>query len=749
MFDKVGHVLTKGLSMPHLFLHVPLAIFLRVICFIAFCGVSNIAANAQMSPLNNELTANEKRYLELHPSIKVQAEESWPPFNFIDKGQVSGFSNDLIRLVAEKVGLKVEFVVGYQWSEYLKKLKNKEIDVISNIKITPDREKYISFTRYHSITPVDGLLTREGEEFSTDFSNVRSMAVVEGFAYQELINKKFPSIDLMLTKDTKQSVEELLAGNVDAVLDSYDVINFYIETSFMRGLKNTPLHHNKLLNHLPQFMGVHKDNSILCSILDKGLLAIKKTELDELRSKWSLLRDFDVGHGIQNKASGFSSRQYKYLEQHGAVKMCVDPNWLPIEAIHKGKYIGIGGEFVELFRKRLNHPIILVETKSWAETLHAIQVGRCDFIPLISKTPQREDFLSFSFPYLEFPMVLVTHRDNPSYKLEQVLHKSLGVIKGSPYKETFDRLYPEADLREYNSMQAGLEAVNEGEIYGFIDALPVIAKQIQYYYPEMKLVDKFEHAYSLSLAVSHNNQVLLDIFNRVIASISLQQQQQILNHWLPVIYEKQSDVFTYWLAIVLISLLGACLMLLLYCTKKSRLALEKVTSKLESIAMRDYLTGLPNQNYFKEQLKREWVRNQRTEESISLLLIDIDDFKYFNEQYGRAAGDDCIVEISRRLQNVIKRPADLLARYQGEEFIIILPDTDQKGVKTITAEIFYTINGWAKEFRGSPTGNTITVSIGAACMSPVGKSPEMELYRRAERALYKAQDKGFNQMVIY
>ena len=735
--------------MPHLFLHVSLTTCLRVICFIAFCGVSNIVASAQTSPLNSEFTANEKRYLQLHPSIKVQAEQAWPPFNFIDRGQVSGFSNDLIRLVAEKVGLKVEFVVGYQWSEYLTKLKNKEIDVISNIKITSEREQYISFTHYHSITPVDGLLTREGEEFSTDFSDVRSMAVVEGFAYQELIQAHFPNIDLILTKDTKESVDQLLAGNVDAVLDSYDVINFYIETSFTRGLKNTPLHNNKLLNHLPLFMGVHKDNAILCSILDKGLLAIKKTELDELRSKWSLLRDFDIGYSVQNKPSSFSSRQYKYLEQHGAIKMCVDPNWLPIGAIHKGKYIGIGGEFVELFRHRLNHPIILIETKSWAETLHAIQVGRCDFIPLISKTPQREDFLSFSFPYLEFPMVLVTHRDNPSYKLEQVLHKSLGVIKGSSYKETFDRLYPEADLREYNSMQAGLDAVNDGEIYGFIDALPVIAKQIQHYYPEIKLVDKFEHAYSLSLAVGHNNQILLDIFNRVIASISLQQQQQILNRWLPVIYEKQSDVFTYWLVIVLISLLGACLTLLLYYTKRSRLALEKVTLKLESIAMRDYLTGLPNQSYFKEQLKREWVRNQRSEESISLLLIDIDDFKYYNDQYGRVAGDECIVEISRRLQNIIKRPADLLARYQSEEFVILLPDTDQRGVKVLTAEIFYMINGWAKEFKGSPTGNIITVSIGAVCMSSAGRCSEMEFYRRAEQALYKAQDKGFNQMVIY
>lgn len=736
--------------MAQVFSNLLLTIYFRL-CFFAiiFCVNSVISQPVFAS---TELSHKEILYIQQHPLIKVHAEQAWRPFNFIENNKASGYSNDLIRLVAEKVGLEVEFITGYQWDEYLVQLENKQIDVISNMKITPERQQYAIFTRYHSITAIDGLLTREGESFASDFSDIESMAVVKGFFYQELIERHYPHIRLTLTANTDDSIAELLAGNVDAVIDAYDVINFYLHRSLNDGVNNAPLHDHQIFNYLPQFMGVHKDNPTLRNILDKGLLAVNKRELDNLHKKWSLLKPIGLSKNnssFQDKMPILTKSERQYLTQHGPITMCVDPDWLPIEAIEKGKYIGIGADFVALFGKRLSNPIVLLETQSWLETLNAIKEGNCDFIPIISKTPKRQETMSFTAPYLDFPLVLATHQDNQVYKLQQVLHKPLGIVKGYSYKEVFDNLYPEGNLQEYNSIAEGLDAVNRGEIYGFIDSLPVMAKQIQALYPEIKVVDKFEHKYLLSLAVAKNDPILLAIFSKVVASISLQQQQQILNRWLPVIYEKNKSVSGYWIAIALVSVLVLCLLLRLYCSKKYNQELKEMKLKLEAIAMRDCLTGLPNQYYFKEQLKKEWVRGRRSKEKISLLLVDIDNFKTFNQLYGRLSGDTCLVELSRRLQSIVKRPADLLARFHGEEFSIILPDTDEEGLKAIAAEIFYMLNAWGLKFKEAPTGEILSISIGASCMTSSGLFPEKELYRRAEQALYQAQDKGFNQMVIY
>ncbi|MDA7745799.1 transporter substrate-binding domain-containing protein [Psychromonas sp.] len=709
-------------------------------------------AIAQISPTSLELTEQEVLYIEQNPLIKVHVQQAWAPYNFIDNGKASGYSNDLISLVANKVGLDIEFIIGYQWVDYLGKLKNKDIDVISNMKITPTREQYAIFTQYYALTPLNGLLTLDNAEDSTDFNKLKSISVVEGTMYQERLESQYPSLNLVLTTDIETAIEQLKLGNVDAVLDAYEVINYYLQSSSIQGVRNTALNDDKAIINSPYFMAVHKDNIVLRNILNKGLLALNKSERNELSRKWSLLGSSKAlkHEDIELVKRPFlSERQREYLNLHGPMKMCVDPDWLPIEAIENGEYIGIGAEFLALFAKRIDKPVMLVETHTWVETLNAFRAGKCDFIPVISSTNKRLTYMAFSSPYLHFPLVLATHQDNKTYTLQQALHRPLGIVEGYGYKDRFDELYPDGNLIEYKSIEAGLKAVNSGEIYGFIESLPVMTKSIQEQYPEMKIVDKFEEQNAFSVAVAIDDPVLLDIFNRVIASITLQEQQYILNRWLPVIYEKNRDVSAYWMAIAVLAFLLVLLMLRLSNVKKLNIELEKIKSKYETIGMRDYLTGLPNQYYFQEQLSKEWIRGRRSGEQISLLIIDVDNFKLFNGVYGRAAGDECLIELAGRLQSIIKRPADSLSRFHGEEFMVILPNTDEDGLKAIAADIFYMMNSWGVEFKGAPVGEILSVSIGAVCMLPNGKYPETELSRRAEQALYQAQDKGFNQMVIY
>lgn len=721
-------------------------------CFTALCSVN--MAVAKSSIIKVKLTPEETAYLQQNPSIRVHAEKAWYPFNFISNGQVSGYSNDLIRLVAEKVGVEIEFVAGYQREDYLQKLKDKEIDVISNMEITPSREEYAVFTRYHPLKVLDGLLTHSSKNTVTDFNSIKSLAITENAYYRELIHKKYPHIDFKITTNVAESIEQLRLGNVDAVIDTFDTINFYLQISPIQEVKNTPLYDQAIRFSSPQFMGVRKDKIILRNILDKGLLAITRAELRSLNTKWSLLNSSLISeykNSFQDKRVIFSNRQRQYLEDHGPFRMCVNPNRSPIEMVVNGKYIGVAADFVKSFSKNINNDVVLVKTNSWAETLHFFEQGKCDFIPAINKTAARKNTLLFTFPYLRFPLGLVTHQNNFSQHLTAALKQRLGVVKGFSYIQKLQTLYPDINLKEYKSMDAAFEAMKGNEIYGVIDSLPILSKKIQKDSPEFKVVNKVEDVYTLSLAVAKNDLILLDIFNKLLASIDLQEQEYILNRWLPVLYEKNSHSsnFDSLMTVEFFSVLIFLLLSSLYFSKRANKKLGLMKLKLEALATHDFLTELPHREYFKQQLKKEWLRGQRSNEKISLIIIDIDNFKHFNEQYGRAMGDECLIELSRRLQVIAKRPADLLARWQGDEFIMLLPETDERGMKAIAVEILHMLNEWSFTFIGAPTGNTLSVSLGAACLFPTSAYSEEEITRRASKALYQAQDQGYNQMVVY
>lgn len=120
-------------------------IFYKLLIIIIYTNFL-LAENIKYNPMI-DLSTKELQWLNKHQKIKVHAEMNWEPFNYSENGQIMGYSNDLIRLLAKKIGLKIEFVQAQNWNSFIKMLKNKQIDVISNLVSTPNREKYAVFTK--------------------------------------------------------------------------------------------------------------------------------------------------------------------------------------------------------------------------------------------------------------------------------------------------------------------------------------------------------------------------------------------------------------------------------------------------------------------------------------------------------------------------------------------------------------------------------------------------------------------------
>ncbi len=175
-------------------------------------------------------------------------------------------------------------------------------------------------------------------------------------------------------------------------------------------------------------------------------------------------------------------------------------------------------------------------------------------------------------------------------------------------------------------------------------------------------------------------------------------------------------------------------------------ALKETNKILEGLARLDGLTQIPNRRIFDETLEHEWLRMKRSQLPISLLMIDIDFFKLYNDNYGHAQGDECLKQIAYTIDCCVRRSQDLAARYGGEEFCCILPDTDLKGAVTIADSILNTIRDCKIPHEFSNAANIVTVSIGCSCMIPDKKDGYSELLADADQLLYKSKESGRNKI---
>ncbi len=182
--------------------------------------------------------------------------------------------------------------------------------------------------------------------------------------------------------------------------------------------------------------------------------------------------------------------------------------------------------------------------------------------------------------------------------------------------------------------------------------------------------------------------------------------------------------------------------------KQAESSLRQANQELEHLAKTDALTKIANRRHFDQYLEQEWMRLRREQQPLSLLLIDVDYFKLYNDCYGHQAGDICLVAIAKMLSQIVHRSTDVVARYGGEEFAVILPATDRAGAIAVAQKIQTTINKLAISHEQSQVAKVITLSIGIACMIPSPDNGPDKLIQAADQAMYIAKQRGRNQYAI-
>lgn len=176
--------------------------------------------------------------------------------------------------------------------------------------------------------------------------------------------------------------------------------------------------------------------------------------------------------------------------------------------------------------------------------------------------------------------------------------------------------------------------------------------------------------------------------------------------------------------------------------------LEGANRELQLLSSLDGLTGIANRKHFDEILEKEWRRGLRDSKPVSLILMDIDYFKDYNDNYGHLAGDDCLKKVAKKIKDLLKRPGDVVARYGGEEFAIILPDTISEDAVKIAEDIRISIESLDISHSHSQVSNLITCSLGVASIYPKNYLSTNDLIEASDKALYQAKHNGRNRIEI-
>ena len=280
---------------------------------------------------------------------------------------------------------------------------------------------------------------------------------------------------------------------------------------------------------------------------------------------------------LENELS-LTEEEKNYLINKSNIKMCVNPDLMPLEKIENDVYLGISADYIKLLQEKIKTPIVLISTKSWNESLEKAKKRECDFIPLMMKNSESENYFDFTKSYMKIPLVVASKIDAPFIEnIEQINQQALAIVKDYGFAEILKAKYPNIKFVEVSSINDGLKLVEKGKVFGFVDTLSTLGYQIQNnYVGQLKISAKFNDSIELSIATRNDESVLNSIFSKAIDDIPSYVKQKVLNNWVNVNYQKEINYSA--INKILLSIIG---MILVFALIYRQYLLKKLNRRLE------------------------------------------------------------------------------------------------------------------------------------------------------------------------
>ncbi len=419
----------------------------------------------------------------------------------------------------------------------------------------------------------------------------------------------------------------------------------------------------------------------------------------------------------------------------------------PILYEENGEAKGIAADIAKALGERIGYSVE-IKAVNWDEAQDKVLLGQADALLHINPSRERDAIYDFSQALRCSEFSIFKQHDNRSiYSARDLKGKVVGVESGG---------YPFHMLK--NMEQVQLVIIDDWE-KGFgklgsqeIDAI-VADRWIGEYHlarsrvEGIEILEKpIESLYS-HIAVKKGNQQILDLINSGLEALYDDgTMADILNEWQGkkvVYFTEESLRRRIWL--ISSGVLVSVVLLSVISLRKFK-QLSRMNEELEQMTMLDPLTGLYNRRYFDVVLEKVWYENKQKMHQVSVIMIDIDKFKHYNDTYGHLAGDGCLKQVAKVIKHALNGPEDVIARFGGEEFVILLSNSSADQAMVIAEKIRDKIEKLCIKHKDAVT--KVTISLGIASSVPDKKQTPERLIKIADQALYQAKSEGRNRVVL-
>ena len=656
-------------------------------------------------------------YLQKSPLVFITKPDIRTPSQFLGKtimGNKDELKNSSLALFLSHFNINFSNTKFIPHNFKIDDFINGKVEIMSAFRSNQLYELDKRKIDYNIIDPADygfvmsavNLYTSKEEAFKNkDRTQKFIEATNRGWEYA--LKNKEEIIDILIKKYGVNKSKE-------ALLYERDVVNQVMMRDFYPIGKVSPELTQRLVKQL-SYSGMIEPNQKINHIFFENIV-------DKIPSDFSLTKS-----------------EKEYLNSKHSLKICIDPFWYPIEFMKDGKISGITSDLKRYFEEKIQINIDVVPTNNWNESLDFIKDKKCDIISSISPSYDRMSYLNFTKPILTLPIVVTTQKDKPFLRdISLLKNEKIAILKGHFIAEYIKDYFPYLKIVEVASMNEGLYLVEQGEVYGYIDNALVLSSTIQKEFSNsLKIGFRFDILDELSIGTRNDEPILNDIFSRLVDDLDETKKQEFLNNW--TIITEQVGWFSLKEIIFLVIFTTTIFGGLIFYQRK----LKILNKKLNELYLTDKLTGLYNRFKIDKELSSQKDNIDRNDSySCGLILIDIDYFKSINDTLGHLVGDCILKDISKLLKNNLRK-TDIIGRWGGEEFLIILPFTS----KDIAKKIAENLRALIEENNFSYKMNRkITISIGVTEFSK-SKSVEDTLLL-VDNLLYKAKENGRNRVEV-
>lgn len=710
----------------------------KILAFLFFMTVLT-TVSAEMF----DLTIAEKEFLKRHSVLRVGNELDWPPYDFAVDGQAKGLFVDYMEILAEFIGVEIQWVNGYTWPELLSLMEKGELDILPAVGYIPDRESYLLHSIPYSRAHMGWAnLKKDGNEIKLIDLHNQTFAFPQGWGGLDYILESYPDSREVIVSGPDQGFEAVMKGDASFYLDDFGSLAYQVLRKYPSDLFNIgaiPLVDETSTN---LHVGINKSISPLRDIINKAIALVPPEKHKEIQNKWlgwaPMIESLFIDYGA------LTIKERNWLDEHPKIRAHILTGVPPISFNNeKGEYSGIAADYVLELEKLLGIDIELVDQIDWSTSLKQIASGELDMITAIADTAERRDDMLFSTDYIVDPVGLYALTGRFAYRgMDDLYGYKIVSVRGYAVNAFLDRDLPGLDLVLTDSYEEAFKLLKRRKADIFVSDI----FSANYFlesgrFGGISFIGMTPYEYKVSMAVRSDWPIFRNILSKALTRLIAEKRQQIETRW----FFTEMEGYVNLEYLIFYFIIGALVFLILFVWLFFQNRLNK---QLHEQSTHDSLTGLRNLRELNEIYKDQTGRAERFNLNLVFLILDLDYFKLYNDTYGHVEGDELLKRFGALLKACFKRPDDFCFRLGGEEFgclFLIDGKTDpfSPGEKFRKALLE---KNWTH--KGNKVYEVVTVSGGMSVLEPGSNCSFENLYRSADEALYRAKQEGRNRIFM-